>query len=77
MLRLAIADSPASSSSYNKVFVPISGTSFTGDRTSDKPHPVRGARILKSVIGYLQFKFGMSAASDVIITGGSSGGLAT
>ena len=64
-------------SSWNKVFVPISGTSFTGDRSSDKPYPVRGARILKAVIEYLQSHYGMAAASDVILTGGSSGGLAT
>ena len=62
--------------SWNKVWVPISGTSFTGDRTSDKPYPVRGKRIQEAVIADLQTRFGMGAASDIILTGGSSGGLA-
>lgn len=62
---------------YNKVFVPISGTSFTGNRDSLSPYPVRGARILKAVIDYLQTQYNMSSATDVITTGGSSGGLAT
>jgi hypothetical protein len=62
--------------SYNKVWVPISGTSFTGDNTADTPYPIRGKRIQEAVIADLQTKFGMSAASDVILTGGSSGGLA-
>ena len=63
--------------SFNKVWVPISGTSFTGDRTTDKPYPVRGARILGAVIAHLQTHRNMRAASDIILTGGSSGGLAT
>lgn len=59
--------------SWNKIFVPISGTSFTGDRSSDKPYPVRGARILQAVIAHLQHAYGMSSASSIILTGGSSG----
>ena len=62
---------------FNKIFIPISGTSFTGDRTSPTPYPVRGARILRVVIEHLQAARGMGAATDVILTGGSSGGLAT
>jgi hypothetical protein len=62
---------------FNKVFVPISGTSFTGDRASGKPYPVRGARILKAVIAHMQTAYNMSTASEIILTGGSSGGLAT
>ena len=63
--------------SWNKVFVPISGTSFTGNRDSLNPYPVRGARILQAVIAHLQAQSGMAHATDVILTGGSSGGLAT
>jgi hypothetical protein len=63
--------------SWNKVFVPISGTSFTGNRDSLDPYPVRGARILQAAIEYLQTQYGMARATDVILTGGSSGGLAT
>eukprot|EP00966_Prymnesium_polylepis_P204987 4749482-Prymnesium_polylepis.1 len=60
----------------NGRWLPISGTSFTGDRTSDQPYPVRGARILGAVVAHLQEHYGMVAASDIILTGGSSGGLA-
>lgn len=62
--------------SFNKVWIPISGTSFTGDRASDQPYPVRGKRIQEAVIRDLQARYHMNAASDVILTGGSSGGLA-
>ena len=62
--------------SYNKVWIPISGTSFTGDRASDLPYPVRGARILGAVVAHLQNHLGMRQATDIILTGGSSGGLA-
>ena len=62
--------------SWNKVWVPITGTSFTGDRASDKPYPVRGKRFQEAVIKDLQTRFRMGAASDVILTGGSSGALA-
>ena len=59
-----------------QVWVPITGTSFTGDRASDKPYPVRGKRFQEAVIKDLQTRFHMGAAADVILTGGSSGGLA-
>eukprot|EP00929_Paragymnodinium_shiwhaense_P065018 TRINITY_DN32637_c0_g1_i1.p1 TRINITY_DN32637_c0_g1~~TRINITY_DN32637_c0_g1_i1.p1 ORF type:complete len:433 (+),score=79.19 TRINITY_DN32637_c0_g1_i1:96-1394(+) len=62
---------------FNKVFIPWEGTSFTGNRKSTEPYPVRGAPILDAVLKHLQEAHGMKAASDVILTGGSAGGLAT
>lgn len=61
---------------WNKVFVPITGDSFTGDRQSGKPFYMRGARVLAAVFAHLQTAYGLGTASDVILTGGSSGGLA-
>jgi hypothetical protein len=76
--------------SYNKVFIPINdGTSFTGDL--NKPIPasvppvypnkwpiyIRGGRIVTAVTSFLMKDRGMAGATDVIITGGSSGGMAT
>lgn len=75
-----LSDDPAQNPlfhTWNKVWIPISGTSFTGDRSSDKPYPVRGKRIQEAVIRDLQKRYGMAAATEVILTGGSSGGLAT
>lgn len=63
-------------SEWNKIWVPISGTSFTGDRDSLQPYPVRGRRIQEAVIDDLLARHGMAAATNVILTGGSSGGLA-
>jgi hypothetical protein len=75
---------------YNKVFIPINdGTSFTGNL--EKPIPasvppvyphkwpiyVRGGRIVTAVVDFLIKDHGMSGARDVIVTGGSSGGMAT
>jgi hypothetical protein len=45
--------------SWNKVWIPITGTSFTGDRASDKPYPVRGKRFQEAVIKDLQTRFNM------------------
>ena len=47
-----------------------------GDRADGPPY-VRGKRILEAVLGHLQTTHGMAAATDLIITGGSSGGHAT
>jgi len=63
--------------SWNKIWIPISGTSFTGDRDSELPYPVRGKRIQTAVIADLLENHGMKNAANVILTGGSSGGLAT
>jgi hypothetical protein len=75
---------------YNKVFIPINdGTSFTGDL--DKPIPasvppkyphkwpiyVRSGRIITALMSFLMKDHGMAGATDVIITGGSSGDMAT
>ena len=75
---------------YDKVFIPINdGTSFTGNL--DKPIPasvppvyphkwpiyLRGGRIITAVMSFLTKHHGMSNATDVIITAGSSGGMAT
>lgn len=46
----------------SQVWVPITGTSFTGDRTSDKPYPVRGKRFQEAVIKDLQTRFDMVRA---------------
>eukprot|EP00041_Stephanoeca_diplocostata_P004509 m.46403 g.46403 ORF g.46403 m.46403 type:complete len:268 (+) comp15159_c0_seq3:367-1170(+) len=62
---------------WNKIWIPISGTSFTGDRDSLLPYPVRGKRIQTAVIDDLLTRHGMQGATNVILTGGSSGGLAT
>ena len=75
---------------YNKVFVPINdGTSFTGnlDKRIPASNPpvyphkwpvyIRGGRIVTAVMSFLMKQHGMSDATDVIITGGSSGGMAT
>ena len=74
---------------FNKVFIPINdGTSFTGNL--DQPIPasvppkyphkwpiyLRGGRIITAVMSFLMKDHGMSDATDVIITGGSSGGMA-
>lgn len=74
---------------WNKAFIPINdGTSFTGDL--EKPIPasvppkypnkwpiyLRGGRIVTAVMNFLMREHGMSTATDVIITGGSSGGMA-
>jgi hypothetical protein len=75
---------------YNKVFIPLNdGTSFTGDL--DNPIPasvppkyphkwpiyIRSGRIITAVVNFLMKDHGMAGATDVIITGGSSGGMAT
>jgi len=60
------------------VWIPISGTSFTGDvwnKTS--AGYVRGKRIQEAVVQDLLDNYGMKGATNVILTGGSSGGLAT
>ena len=62
---------------YNKIWIPISGTSFTGDVWGSKPPYVRGRRIQTVVIADLLERHGMRDATNVILTGGSSGGLAT
>jgi hypothetical protein len=62
--------------SWNKVWVPISGTSFTGDVWNSTGGFVRGKRIQTSVINDLLENHGMSGATNIILTGGSSGGLA-
>ena len=74
---------------FNKVFIPINdGTSFTGNL--DEPIPassppvypnkwpiyIRGGRIITAVMSFLMRDHGMAGATDVIITGGSSGGMA-
>jgi len=61
---------------WNKVWIPISGTSFTGDVYAGPPY-VRGKRIQTVVIADLLAHHGMQGATNVILTGGSSGGLAT
>jgi hypothetical protein len=74
---------------FNKVFIPINdGTSFTGNLERPIPASVppkypnkwpiylRGGRIVSAVVSFLMKAHGMSAATDVIITGGSSGGMA-
>jgi hypothetical protein len=65
------------------------GTSFTGNLenpipASDPPvYPhkwpiyVRGGRIVTAVVNFLMKQHGMSDATDIIVTGGSSGGMAT
>jgi len=74
---------------YNKVFIPINdGTSFTGDLAEPIPPSVppkypnkwpiylRGGRIVIAVMNFLMRAHGMASATDVILTGGSSGGMA-
>ncbi len=74
---------------WNKAFIPINdGTSFTGDLAKPIPASVppkypnkwpiylRGGRIITAVMNFLMKEHGMSSATDVIITGGSSGGMA-
>eukprot|EP01045_Picozoa_sp_COSAG04_P009887 COSAG04_NODE_589_length_12295_cov_12.315513_6_plen_380_part_00 len=74
---------------YNKVFIPINdGTSFTGDLAEPIPASVppkypnkwpiylRGGRIVTAVMNYLMSAHNMASATDVILTGGSSGGMA-
>ena len=62
---------------YNKVFIPIGDrTSFTADRWAG--HPLyRGKRILDSAIADMKARYNLSLATHVVLTGGSSGGLAT
>ena len=61
---------------YNKVFIPIGDrTSFTADRWEGKPL-FRGKRILDAALGDMLTRYNMSRATDIILTGGSSGGLA-
>lgn len=62
--------------SWNKVWVPISGTSFTGDVWDSSKGYIRGKRIQTVVIEDLLNSHGMKGATNVILTGGSSGGLA-
>jgi hypothetical protein len=61
-----------------QVWIPISGTSFTGDVWSNtgKGGYVRGKRIQTAVIAELLDNHGMRSATNIILTGGSSGGLA-
>lgn len=74
---------------YNKVFIPINdGTSFTGNL--DQPIPasvppkyphkwpiyLRGGRIVTAVMSFLMKDYRMANATDIVITGGSSGGMA-
>lgn len=74
---------------FNKVFIPINdGTSFTGDLAEPIPasnppvYPnkwpiyIRGGRIVTAVMSFLMKDHGMAGATEVIITGGSSGGMA-
>lgn len=61
---------------WNKVWIPITGTSFTGDVTSGPPY-IRGKRVQMAVIEDLLDSYGMKSATNIILTGGSSGGLAT
>lgn len=68
---------------FNKVFVQYcDGASFSGDVSA--PVSVngtklyfRGHRILTQVIAYLQAHFGMSQATEVLLSGCSAGGLST
>jgi len=61
---------------YNKVFIAIGdATSFTGDRWGDMK--ARGKRGLDAVLADLADRFDLAVATDVVLTGGSSGGLAT
>lgn len=75
--------------SWNKAFIPINdGTSFTGDLAKPIPASVppkypnkwpiylRGGRIVTAVMSFLMKDHGMDEATDVILTGGSSGGMA-
>ena len=66
---------------WNKVWIPISGTSFTGDvwtqTEGQASNFVRGKRIQMAVVQDLLDNFGMKGATNIILTGGSSGGLAT
>ena len=62
--------------SYNKVFILIGDrTSFTGDRWADTK--ARGKRGLDAVLADLSARYGLGNATHVVLTGGSSGGLAT
>lgn len=62
---------------YNKVFIPIGDrTSFTADRWGGNPL-YRGKRILDSAIADMSARYNLSLATHVVLTGGSSGGLAT
>ena len=62
---------------FNKIFVPIGDrTSFTADRWQGQPL-YRGKRILDGAVHDLLTRQGMDKATDIILTGGSSGGLAT
>ena len=62
---------------WNKVFIPIGDrTAFTGDRWGGKPL-FRGRRNLDATLADLLLRYNMSAAADVVLTGGSSGGHAT
>ena len=65
--------------SWNKVWIPITGTSFTGDVAVKKNSTgyVRGKRVQTAVIQDLLDNYGMKDATNVILSGGSSGGLAT
>eukprot|EP00040_Diaphanoeca_grandis_P004443 m.28756 g.28756 ORF g.28756 m.28756 type:complete len:529 (-) comp15978_c0_seq1:92-1678(-) len=61
---------------WNKVWIPITGTSFTGDVDKGPPY-TRGKRVQIAVIQDLLDSYGMKGATNIILTGGSSGGLAT
>lgn len=74
-----LSDDPAMNPlfhTWNKVWIPITGTSFTGDVANGPPY-VRGKRVQTAVIQDLLDHYGMATATNIILTGGSSGGLAT
>ena len=67
---------------YNKAFLPENdGSSYTANLEnpvpgmSGKPHYFRGARILSATIAFFLRDYDMKSATDVILTGTSSGGM--
>ncbi len=68
---------------FNRVFVPYcDGFFFTSNRdAADDVNGVklyaRGKRILEAVLDVLQTDYGLDQATDVLVSGGSAGGVAT